>query len=121
MEKKRIAPDISSFEQLREGDKLYVDKTEYIWELVKTAPAEYFLSRPRRFGKSLTLTTLKAVFEGKKELFEGLAIHDKPYDWKAYPVIHLDMGNCNSSTGQELEAFLQDRITALAAQLDVSC
>ena len=55
----------------------------------------YFMSRPRRFGKSLTLSTLKAVFEGKKELFKGLAIYDKPYDWKPYPVIHLDLNGFN--------------------------
>ena len=112
--RKTIAPDLSSFEQLRTSDKLYVDKTEYIWELVQSAPAEYFLSRPRRFGKSLTLTTLKAVFEGKKELFKGLAIYGKPYDWKAYPVIHLDMGNCMATNAAELEAFLEDLLKEVA-------
>ena len=104
--RKTIAPDLSSFEQLRTSDKLYVDKTEYIWELVQSAPAEYFLSRPRRFGKSLTLTTLKAVFEGKKELFKGLAIYGKPYDWKAYPVIHLDMNGWDFGTPAELRQSL---------------
>ena len=76
-----------SFEELIRGKFLYVDKTEYIWNMIRPATAGYFLSRPRRFGKSLTVSTLKAVFQGKKELFKGLAIYDKPYDWKQYPVI----------------------------------
>ncbi len=114
MEKKQIAPDISFFEQLRRGNFLYVDKTEYIWKLIQSPSAEFFLSRPRRFGKSLTLTTLKAVFEGKKELFEGLAIYDKPYDWKAYPVIHLDMGCCMAKDAAQLEGFLRDTLKEVA-------
>ena len=86
---KDLTSGVYSFENLINGNFLYVDKTEYIWQLIRPANAMYFLSRPRRFGKSLTLSTLKAVFEGKKELFKGLAIYDKPYDWKPYPVIHL--------------------------------
>ena len=92
-----------SFEELIRGKFLYVDKTEYIWNMIRPATAGYFLSRPRRFGKSLTVSTLKAVFQGKKELFKGLAIYDKPYDWKQYPVIHLDMGNCQAKTSEELK------------------
>ena len=64
-----------SFEELIRGKFLYVDKTEYIWNMIRPATAGYFLSRPRRFGKSLTVSTLKAVFQGKKELFKGLAIY----------------------------------------------
>jgi hypothetical protein len=75
----------------------------------------YFLSRPRRFGKSLTLSTLKAVFEGKKELFKGLAICDKPYDWKPYPIIHLDMANCSIQTPDELSGYLNDLLVNTAA------
>ena len=88
---KNLTSSVYSFENLIQGDFLYVDKTEYIWQLIKPAGESYFLSRPRRFGKSLTLSTLKAVFQGKKELFKGLAIYDKPYDWKPHPIIHLDM------------------------------
>ena len=65
-----------------------------------------FLSRPRRFGKSLLVSTLKAIFEGKKELFKGLSIHGKPYDWKQYPVIHLDMANCDAHTESDLCDYL---------------
>lgn len=115
MAKFDLTPSIYTFENLRNSNKLYVDKTEYIWQLVKSAPAMYFLSRPRRFGKSLTLSTLKAVFEGKKDLFKGLAIHDKPYDWKSYPVIHLDNANCGAGTPQELQNYLHAAIENIAA------
>ena len=102
---KDLTSSVYNFEDLIQGNFLYVDKTEYIWQLIRPAKAMYFLSRPRRFGKSLTLSTLKAVFEGKKELFKGLAIYDKPYDWKPYPVIHLSFGDYNavSDAAQELE------------------
>ena len=86
-----------------QGNFLYVDKTEYIWQLIRPSRAGYFLSRPRRFGKSLTISTLKAVFEGKKELFKGLAIYDKPYDWKPHPIIHLDMNGRDFSTLEKME------------------
>jgi hypothetical protein len=79
---KEITSYSYSFEKLIQGNFLYVDKTEYIWQLIFPSTAGYFLSRPRRFGKSLTVSTLKAVFEGKKELFKGLALYNKPYDWK---------------------------------------
>ena len=88
---KDLTSYVYSFEEMIQGNFLYVDKTEYIWQLIRPSRAGYFLSRPRRFGKSLTISTLKAVFEGKKDLFKGLAIYDKPYDWKPYPVIHLDL------------------------------
>ena len=95
---KDITSSIYNFENLIQGNFLYVDKTEYIWQLIRPAKEMYFLSRPRRFGKSLTVSTLKAVFEGKKELFKGLAIYDKPYDWKPFPVIHLDLNGFDFSS-----------------------
>ena len=109
---KDLNTSVYSFEDLIKGDFLYVDKTEYIWQLIKPAKEMYFLSRPRRFGKSLTLSTLKAVFEGKKELFKGLAIYDKPYDWKQYPIIHLSFGDYNvvSDALQELPNYLTSKI-----------
>ena len=103
---KKITSSVYTFENLIENQILYIDKTEYIWNLVASAPAMYFLSRPRRFGKSLTVSTLKAVFQGKKELFKGLAIYDKPYDWKQYPVIHLDMNGCKFNSVEELNHSL---------------
>ena len=79
---KEITSSLYKFEDLINGNYVYVDKTEYIWNMIKSYKGMYFMSRPRRFGKSLTLSTIEAIFEGKKELFKGLAIYDKPYDWK---------------------------------------
>jgi hypothetical protein len=81
---------IQSFEKLRKGDYLYVDKTDLIYRLVTTG-CYYFLSRPRRFGKSMLLSTLQAYFSGQKELFEGLAISRLEKDWNTYPILHLDL------------------------------
>ena len=117
---RKLTSSIYTFEKLIENNFLYVDKTEYIWRLIDSAPAMYFMSRPRRFGKSLTVSTLEAVFSGKKELFKGLAIYDKPYDWKKYPVIHLDMGDRKCDTPQVLESSLQDAIRKCAEEHQVS-
>ena len=100
---KDLTTSIYTFEDLIQGNFLYVDKTEFIWQLVRPVGESYFLSRPRRFGKSLTVSTLKAVFEGRKELFKGLALYDKPYDWKTHPVIHLDMNGRDFSTLESME------------------
>ena len=119
---KKLTNYVFDFEKLLQDDCLYVDKTEYIWNLISAGSAGYFLSRPRRFGKSLTVSTLKAVFEGKKELFKGLAIYDKPYDWKPYPVIHLSLGdftpNCN--TVEKVNRYLVKKIMESAAWLGVT-
>ena len=104
---KKLTSSVYTFADLIANDFLYVDKTEFIWKLVRPATGLYFLSRPRRFGKSLTLSTLKAVFEGRRELFEGLAIAQKNYGWKPYPVIHLDLNGLDFSTPEELETSLQ--------------
>lgn len=107
MQKFRKLPiGIQSFENLRKNDYLYVDKTEFVFRLVETGKV-YFLSRPRRFGKSLFLSTLKAFFEGKKELFSGLKIveleKDNPNAWKKYPVIYLNFAQNNFSEKGNLE------------------
>ncbi|MBN2643756.1 MAG: ATP-binding protein [Victivallales bacterium] len=117
---KKLTSSIYTFEKLINNNFLYVDKTEYIWRLVDSAPAMYFMSRPRRFGKSLTLSTLAAVFSGKKELFKDLAIYDKLYDWKVFPIIHLDMGNCNAKTSQDLDEFISDKLRELAQSAGVN-
>jgi len=85
---RKLPIGIQDFEYLRNENFLYVDKTQYIYQLLQGKP--YFLGRPRRFGKSLFLSTLKAFFEGKKELFEGLKITELEKDWTKYPVIYLD-------------------------------
>ncbi|MDR0663501.1 MAG: AAA family ATPase, partial [Spirochaetaceae bacterium] len=96
---------IQDFEKLRNFDCVYVDKTEYVWRLA-SEPAPYFLSRPRRFGKSLLLTTLKAYFLGKKELFEGLTIAKLETEWREYPVLHLDFNSTSYATVENLNEFL---------------
>ena len=87
---KSINKGNSSFKVLRMNDYVYVDKTKYLYNLIKDIGSYYFLSRPRRFGKSLTLSTLEAIFKGKRDLFKGLYIDTLDYDWKEYPVIHID-------------------------------
>ena len=81
---------IQNFQSLREDGYAYVDKTAFVYELAQSGKY-YFLSRPRRFGKSLFLSTLEAYYQGKKELFKGLALEQLEKDWKTYPVLHLDL------------------------------
>ena len=113
---KDLTTSVYTFEDLINGNFLYVDKTEYIWQLIRPAQGMYFLSRPRRFGKSLLISTLKAIFEGKKELFKGLALYDKPYEWEKYPVIHLSFGDYSvvSDALEELPAYLMSKMRKLA-------
>ena len=100
---KTIDTSAFDFEKVIANDFLYVDKTAYIPKLLRTSK-ECFLSRPRRFGKSLLVSTLKAFFQGRRELFRGLAIDREEYDWKEYPVIHLDFEDCPQDiTAQQLK------------------
>ncbi|MDR1726455.1 MAG: ATP-binding protein [Acidobacteriota bacterium] len=117
---KNLTSSVYTFENLRKGDFLYVDKTAFLWELVRPSVGIYFLSRPRRFGKSLTLSTLKAVFQGKRELFQGLAIDKEDYDWRPYPVIHLDMGDRKNDTPEALDRSLRVILDENARNLGVT-
>ena len=96
---------IQNFKEIIEGDYIYVDKTQHIYNLIKQAKY-YFLSRPRRFGKSLLLDTIAEVFKGDKELFKGLWIYDSDYTFKKHPVIRLDMSNLANKTPDILEESL---------------
>ena len=87
------AVGVQLFDWIRERGAVYVDKTAFIYKMVTTDAVNFFLSRPRRFGKSLLVDTLRCYFEGRKELFEGLAIYDLEKEWKKYPVIRLDLSN----------------------------
>ena len=106
---RKLPIGIQDFEKIRSGNFIYVDKTEYIFSLVCSG-APYFLSRPRRFGKSLFLSTLRAYFEGKKELFEGLKIEelerDDPEAWQEYPVFYIDFNKNNFRENNALEEVL---------------
>ena len=103
-----------SFENLRRGGYVYVDKTSYLHSLVRQEGNMFFLSRPRRFGKTLTVSTLEAIFQGKRELFKGLAIDALDYDWKIYPIIHIDFGDCPFDTPKELDDWLCDLVLRIA-------
>lgn len=96
---------IQSFKSLRQDNYLYVDKTALVYELANSGKP-FFLSRPRRFGKSLLLSTLEAYFRGQKELFKGLAIEELEEEWLTYPVLHLDLNARKYSTSQDLDAIL---------------
>lgn len=93
---------IQNFEKLRKGGYFYVDKTAIIYKMVKTS-SYYFLSRPRRFGKSLLISTLEAYFQVKKELFKGLAMEELEKDWIKRPVLHLDLNTERYDTPESLE------------------
>ena len=114
MEKPRKLPiGIQSFEKLREGGFLYVDKTDYVYRLAESG-IPYFLSRPRRFGKSLFLSTLRAYFEGRRDLFEGLKIMDLEGDgpdaWQTYPVFYIDFNKENFRQEKALEMVLEAHV-----------
>ena len=96
---------IQNFEKIRNDNYLYVDKTALIYQLISTG-SYYFLSRPRRFGKSLLLSTMHAYFEGKKELFKDLAISELEKEWKQYPILHLDLNTQKYDTPEALENVL---------------
>ncbi len=115
---KPITTSTFSFEKLIDGGFVYVDKTDQIYELIKK-PNQYFLSRPRRFGKSLLVSTFKAIFQGRRELFRGLAIDKTDYQWKTYPVIHLDMGSAQCSNAEELKVLLDDMLRMQAQNAGV--
>ena len=103
---RKLPIGIQSFEFLRSEGYLYVDKTELVYRLV-TKGKPYFLSRPRRFGKSLLLSTLEAYFKGKKELFEGLAIEKLEQNWFEYPVLHLSLNAEKYDSRERLERMLE--------------
>lgn len=100
---------IQNFEKIRMGGYFYIDKTALLYQLVKTG-SYYFLSRPRRFGKSLLISTLEAYFQGKKELFEGLAIEKIEKDWIKYPILHLDLNTEKYTTPEALDQVLESAL-----------
>ena len=101
---------IQTFERIRKEDKLYIDKTEYIYRMAHTSGTYFFSGRPRRFGKSLLVTTMQSYFEGKKELFKGLAIENLEKEWTEYPVLHFDMSGGKHMDKEQLEEYLDYRL-----------
>ncbi|MBO7416193.1 MAG: ATP-binding protein [Bacteroidaceae bacterium] len=110
MAAKKFPIGIQSFEDIVEGGYAYIDKTALVYNLV-TEGKVFFLSRPRRFGKSLLVSTLEAYFQGRRELFRGLAIEKLEQDWICYPVIHLDMSGQAYDNPEALEQILLDKLS----------
>ena len=117
---KPISTSTFTFSNLVEGGYVYVDKTARIHTLAAVGSGQYFLARPRRFGKSLLVSTLKALFEARRNLFRGLAIDALPWDWTPIPVIHLDMGSAQARNADELRLVLAEIMDAAARGAGVS-
>ena len=118
MARKLYPIGIQTFERIRKEDKFYVDKTEYIYRMTHTDGTYFFLSRPRRFGKSLLVSTFQSYFEGKKELFEGLAIEKLEKEWNEYPVLHFDLSKGKHMEKEQLNRYLLDIIEKQEARFD---
>ena len=111
MEGRRLYPiGIQTFSKLREGNYVYVDKTELVYRMTHGASGYIFLSRPRRFGKSLLTSTLHSYFEGRKDLFEGLAIEHLEKEWTSYPVLHFDMSTAKHMDKDRLLSELERKL-----------
>lgn len=106
MARKRYPIGIQTFDKIRTEDRLYIDKTEYVYRMTHSDSNYIFLGRPRRFGKSLLVSTLQSYFEGKKELFKGLAIEKLEQDWTEYPVLHFSMAMGKHMEKEQLERYL---------------
>ena len=114
---KPLATNIADFETMRKAGQLYVDKTAYLHRLV-TDPSRtfFFCARPRRFGKSLSVTTLKSIFLGHREFFDGLAIAETDYDWRPHAVIHFNWGRVSAAGLEEFEATLKNAVRSALAE-----
>ena len=110
---------IQSFEKIREGGYLYVDKTDIIWQLANREKTYNYLSRPRRFGKSVLVDTLEAYFLGKKELFEGLKIMQMETEWVKRPVIRLDMSRAGAAP-ESVRSYLDNAFHQLESEYDIA-
>ncbi|MBR3821143.1 MAG: AAA family ATPase [Kiritimatiellae bacterium] len=122
---KPIATDTADFPSLRKDGCIYVDKTMYMHRLISTKGSKLvFVSRPRRFGKSLTISALKAIFQGRREFFEGLAIDKTDWAWEKYPVIHFEFNDVATDNLQEFEkdfaAHIKKRLSDVGYAYDVS-
>ena len=104
--RRRLPAGIQSFKAIRAEGYLYVDKTKYIVNFRERKMKYIFLNRPRRYGKSLFASTLQAYFEGRKELFEGLAIAEYEKEWVKYPVFHFDMSGAKHMDAETLVSYL---------------
>lgn len=111
---KHLPVGIQTFENLIRGNFLYVDKTKEIYDLLRPEQGVYFLSRPRRFGKSLLLSTISAIFEGKQELFKGLYIDSTDYNWQKHPVVHLSLTEVDCGNLEKFDISFRDVLSGIA-------
>lgn len=116
---KKIEVGNGTFAKLIESENIYVDKTDILYNLITSGSTYFFCSRPRRFGKTLTISTLEAIFQGKKELFKGLKIYDRGYDWKEYPIIHIDFGKIQAKDADELKESLKREAKRISKEYSV--
>ncbi len=116
---RRLPVGIQTFSKIREEGYVYVDKTDLVWNLVSIGNKYNYLSRPRRFGKTLLVTTLQSYFEGRKELFEGLKIMEMEKEWKARPVIRLDMSRSGESLAS-LKSYLNQEFGSYENKFRIS-
>lgn len=105
---KKIAMSRANFKDIVEKDFIYVDKTEFLYNIISMDEPYFFMSRPRRFGKSLSISTLQAIFEGRKELFRGLFIEKQEYDWEVHPIIKLDYNEIESTNSRIMEKEIEE-------------
>ena len=116
---RRLPVGIQSFEEIRKGEYLYVDKTDIVWQLANRGKKYNYLSRPRRFGKSLLVDTLEAYFLGKKDLFEGLRIMELEKEWVKRPVVRLDM-SCAGAAPDTLRSYLDNAFDHLEKEYGIT-
>ena len=121
MKRKLYPIGIQTFEEIRRCDNLYVDKTAYVYQMTHTDGKFYFLSRPRRFGKSLFVSTLKSYFEGRKDLFTGLAMEQLEHEWATYPVLHFSLAGGKHMDREELVEYLNYILSENELDYGVSC
>ncbi|SLM29225.1 conserved hypothetical protein [Desulfamplus magnetovallimortis] len=117
--RKRLTTSSYTFRTIIEQNGMYVDKTREIYRMVSKLEGQFFLSRPRRFGKSLTLSTLESVFKGEKVLFKGLYIYDQPFEWKPHPIIRLSMNNLTGNTCEEFQENICMELDWLASKYGI--
>ena len=120
MELKPLPIGIQDFRKIIQGGFLYVDKTRYLYELIRYPAGVYFLSRPRRFGKSVLISTLDEIFQGNRELFKGLWLYDSPYQWQPHPVIRVDFSRNQVKSAQELKDVLIWMLNRIAQQFGLT-
>ncbi len=108
-----------NFTSLITNNCIYVDKTKYLYRLLTCGGTYFFCSRPRRFGKTLTINTLETIFQGRRELFKGLYIESTDYDWKEHPVIHIDFGLFQGTTAEDLKQWLVWKLKQIGLSYEI--